>query len=130
MRMRCSTSISRRGSSAPRHPGIGAGIDGVTRPCWVRIPISALTTDFVMEKPSSGVSTPMPAAYRSAMTLPSCSTTTALVLRNGGAGGSSKARSSAVFNAGSAGSTTAGPAISGSDGGVFAFSASTSLFRT
>jgi len=40
----------------------GAGIDGVTRPCWVRIPISALTTDLVMEKPSSGVCTPMPAA--------------------------------------------------------------------
>src|SRR5258707_10099394 len=33
-----------------------------------RIPISALTTDLVIEKPSSGVSTPMPAAYRSAIT--------------------------------------------------------------
>ena len=62
MRMRCSTSISRRGSSAPRHSGIGAGIEGVTSPCCVRMPISALITDLVMEKPSSGVSTPMPAA--------------------------------------------------------------------
>ena len=62
MRIRCSTSISRRGSSAPRHSGIGAGIEGVTRPCCVRMPISALTTDLVMEKPGSGVSTPMPAA--------------------------------------------------------------------
>ena len=60
MRMRCSTSISRLRS--PRHSGIGAGIDGVTRPCCVRMPISALTTDLVMEKPSSGVSTPIPPA--------------------------------------------------------------------
>ena len=51
MRIRCSTSISRRGSSAPRHSGIGAGIEGVTRPCCVRMPISALTMDLVMEKP-------------------------------------------------------------------------------
>ena len=54
MRIRCSTSISRRGSVAARHSGIGAGIDGVTRPCWVRMPIRALTTDLVREKPSSG----------------------------------------------------------------------------
>ena len=62
MRMRCSTSISRRGSSAPRHSGIGAGIDGEVRPCWVRTPISALMTDLVMEKPDSCVSMPMPGA--------------------------------------------------------------------
>ena len=62
MRIRCSTSISRRGSSAPRHSGIGAGIEGVTSPCCVRMPISALTMDFVMENPGSGVSIPTPAA--------------------------------------------------------------------
>ena len=62
MRIRCSISISRRGSSAPRHSGIGAGNDGEVRPCWVMTPISALMTDFVMEKPSSCVSTPMPGA--------------------------------------------------------------------
>jgi len=91
MRMRCSTSISRRGSPAPRHSGIGAGIDGVTSPCCVSTPTSALTTDLVIEKPESGVSMPIPAAYRSAITRPSRTTTTALVPRNGGPAGSSKA---------------------------------------
>ena len=62
MRIRCSTSISRRGSPAPRHSGIGAGIEGVTSPCCVRMPISALTMDFVMEKLGNGVSIPTPAA--------------------------------------------------------------------
>ncbi len=33
---------------------------GATRPCCVRMLISALTTDLVMENPSSGVSTLMP----------------------------------------------------------------------
>ena len=62
MRIRCSISISRRGSLAARHSGTGAGRDGLVSPCWVMMPSRALTTDLVMEKPINGVSTPMPAA--------------------------------------------------------------------
>ena len=60
--MRWPTSISRRGSVAACHSGIGAGIDGEVRPCWVMTPSSALTSDLVMEKLGNGVSMPMPGA--------------------------------------------------------------------
>ncbi len=57
-----STVMAWRGSSGFVQAATGAGPSSFNLPWRTRMPVSAEITDFVMEKPSSGVSGPIPSA--------------------------------------------------------------------
>ena len=84
-----------------RHPsaatqGLGRGSSSTKRPCLTRMPARAFMTLLVIDHPASGVSGPMPVAYRSTTILSRYTTTTASVRRRRSGWGSEKARATAA----------------------------------